>query len=63
MSYSRSRLLFGALKNAALTAPGRDASAPCDEGNGETVLARFRSLHGAKDFVEKRTFLLCADGI
>ena len=49
------------IETADLTAPGRDASAPCDAGNGKTVLARFRSLHGAKDFVEKRTFLLCAD--
>jgi hypothetical protein len=49
------------IETAALTAPGRDASAPCDGGNGKTVLARFRSPHGAKDLVEKRTFLLCVD--
>jgi hypothetical protein len=39
-----SRLPFGALNGAALTAPGRDARAHCDEGNGKTVLARFESF-------------------
>ena len=44
-----------------MTAPGRDARAHCDEGNGKTVLARFLRIGDAKYFVGKRTFLLCSD--
>src|ERR1039458_4457806 len=46
---------------AALTPPGGDGRAHCDEGNGTTVLARFLRIGDAKYFVGKRTFLLCSD--